>query len=703
MVSDKFTESRAASIATALFGVLGILLASGSLFPISAWFCDFACFIALACFLLMSRAGLGRAWGLVVMPGLIIVLYLCLLVQAPALRLALLAWVFMSEFWVERYSGGKPRGGSEALMLMAMAACCGFWLAASGRRSGPYIAGPGLRAIARFVSMPLPGVVAFEFIAACVAAVLLALAAKSVGPRIKSAGWPAAACGLVTALTLARTLSCPLPGPAAEGVPGPVRSCSVALFSRGLLDWEVPSREKFGIIRSGMFGLFRTSLERSARLGGGDVVEVDSVTTGALAAADLAVFINPDRRLAAAEQSALAAFVREGGGLLVLGDHTDLGHSRAPLNDVLRFTSIRFNFDSAISLRERWHGCLELMAHPVTRGVSDASDTQLGIGASLELAGRAFAIVEGRHAFSDAGDYDNRGRGAFMGNCRHDAGEALGGIALVAGEEVGSGRVLVFGDTSPFQNGAHFLSQRLISNSIGWVSGGFGPAKGGADVLPDFRPYNEYAFIDFGHGPEIARDLFTNRSIGGLANSLYRARITPVPSDGGDTACPRLDGAALIFLIAPTRRLRDDYVGRLAAYMRSGGHIVVAKGYTPAEPCRALFDMMRLTVEPAPLGGGDSSAGVVHRDAWGIACRGPIEAKVRARAFGRSTIMTVREGAGSFTLIADGRFLLDDNLEGEIGAVPENIEFLTALFDDLRGEGCDLARTNGVVAGNHTD
>ena len=705
MVSANFTdcrigrsaESSARRVALSVFAVLALMLASGSAFPLSGWLRDLACFMACVCFLVTSSSsrGPGAMARFLLAPGLFAALCLCLAVRAPAPRLALLAWVFIGEFWVERSLGGKRRGGgSEMMLLGAIGVICAMYIVAGARSPLVWAVMRGLQILSRYVGLTPWKVAAYELSAAVAVAALVVMAGRYTRLSARYALRLTAGCVLLTMLVLLQPVGCRVNAARAGDDEIPRQPLSVAFYSEGLLDWEVPSAGKLGIIRSGMFGLFRKSLERHAHSRGGSVLDVDSLTAGALSRVDLMVFINPTRGLAPAERRLLAGFVASGGGLLVLGDHTDIGGSRAPLNSALDFTSMRFNFDSAVSMRERWKGCLEILPHPVTAGVDDEMDAQLGTGASLEIHGSAFAVVTGRYAFSDCGDYANGGRGAQMGNCRHDAGEAFGDVVLVAGEEVGSGRVLVFGDTSPFQNGARFLSQRLVSNSVHWVSGEDALcAEGG---VSDIRPFDDVAIVDFGACPKISRELFTDRSLGGLANCLFRAGLTPVPACGGSP-----DGAAFAFLVEPTRHLGAAGTRRLTEYMLSGGNLILAKGYSWPEPCAGLLGAAGFALEPVPLGRGEASSGITYGEAYAATYDGAADTVLHAQAFGRPTVITRPFGYGSFTLIADGRFLLDANLEGETAAVAENVRFLAALLCYIRKERRDLVPTDRAVAGNN--
>lgn len=735
-MSTKFTENGAEAAGTIvwqtltrslhmLLAVAGVVLAAGSLFPISGWLSGLISVVTLAFFFLIASARwrLGTLPKVLIVPGLTSAAGMSLTAGGPAPRLALLAWVFICVFWVERSRGGKCRGRGGEVMVLGLASLgyAGFLILHSWG-SNLWFVVDRVRACAPVSSVLAPVTPAHLMgmwsLGLLSVSLLIVLAGKYLmAPFLASMRERPAAvflamllvctmalivCPTVGGHTLGRRATCGRRPPASA-----VGHLSAALYSPGLLDWEVPSPERLGLVRSGMFGLFRRSLERYVSTRGGAVIETDSLTPEVLSRVGLMVFINPARGVTRPERGALSKFVASGGSLLVLGDHTDIGGSRAPLNEVLLCTSIRFNFDSAICLRKGWKRCLTVREHPVTRGLIDETDAQIGIGASLEIGPPAIPLVTGRYAFSDVGNYDNGGQGAYMGNCRQDRDEPLCEAVLVAGEEVGNGRVLVFGDTSPFQNGAHFLSQRFVANAIHWLCGE--EVELGHDIAPEIRPFDALAALDFSLNPNVARSLFTPNSLGGLANSFYRAGITPVPVyDARDW--PASDVADYVVLVAPTRRLGREEILRLKCYMRSGGRLILSKGYATPEPCAVLLADLGLAIEPVPLGNGEASGHFRHKDAWGITYCGPsaalvnrgaptqVDTLLHAQAFGYPTAVTVPVGAGSFTLISDGRFLLDGNLEGEITAIPKNVAFLARLIYDLRKGKRDLAPNDHVLA-----
>jgi len=453
----------------------------------------------------------------------------------------------------------------------------------------------------------------------------------------------------------------------------------VGICSEGLLDWRVPDMEKLGLANSGMFGLFREDLEQWTCPLGGRVVVSDSVSDEFLSGLRVLVFINPSRRPSPGEIAGIERFVREGNGLLVLGDHTDIGDSREPLNAILAFTGIQFNYDSAIPHRHGWQGCLEIRRHPVTRSVVGDLMVQAGIGASLEIKRPAIPVIIARYGFSDAGDSTNGGRGGFMGNTVHEGGEQVGGLVLAACRHVGRGRVLVFGDTSPFQNAALFLSGTLVRNSVEWLQGDHAiPAGSGPLCL---AAGGSGAILDFSLKPDVSLEPFSDRSLGGLANCLARAGVSAVPAlkrSQWDREAP------FLFLVNPTEEIGTPETDWLCDYMASGGNVILAKGCAVPQPAESLMLKMGLKVNPIPLGSGDSTSSLAHKEAWALSLIGMAQTEIRSRAFGYPTAVTRRVGGGTFTLIADGRLFLDGNLESEWRGNPKNITFITGLIEELR-------------------
>lgn len=191
-----------------------------------------------------------------------------------------------------------------------------------------------------------------------------------------------------------------------------------------------------------------------------------------LAEADVVVMVNLHERLSPDLLAALREWVAGGGALLCLGDHTGDEQIRVPFNEVLADAGIAFEFDSARSLGGWGEASYWLNSHiyPDAEPRHAVTDTSaVGIGASLTLRHPAYPVMVGGNAFSDPGDRKAVDRG-MVGNLLYDHGEPLGDLVLVAAANLGQGRILVFGDTSPFQSTALPTTAGFVARVFAWLT-----------------------------------------------------------------------------------------------------------------------------------------------------------------------------------------------------------------------------------------
>jgi hypothetical protein len=188
-----------------------------------------------------------------------------------------------------------------------------------------------------------------------------------------------------------------------------------------------------------------------------------------LEGADALILIYPDQPWEKGQLERIWRFVRDGGSLLVMGEHTVLepdGGTR--INDVLEPTGIRVRFDSAAYAVGGWLQSYDTLSHYITQGIEDDRN-QFGvvIGASLEVQWPARPLLIGRWGWADKGD---PGDESMMGNNIYDPGEKLGDIVLAAEQPLENGRVIVFGDTSSITNGIVVSSHPFVSRLLGYLA-----------------------------------------------------------------------------------------------------------------------------------------------------------------------------------------------------------------------------------------
>ncbi len=269
----------------------------------------------------------------------------------------------------------------------------------------------------------------------------------------------------------------------------------IVLYEKGYLNWLKPRHGDYGRLSVGMYGMMPTYLQSLGAWGviSSDLSEID------LEDADAVVLLFPNEPWAEGQLERLWEFVRSGGTLLVMGEHTVFGAddpeappgaphapqsqteengeeppeqqvaplvADSPINRVLQPTDIRVAFDSATFAVGGWLHSYQTLSHPTTLGIDDQRNT-FGpvIGASLVCGPRARPLIIGRWGWADPGNVKNEP--SLMGDNLYDPGEKLGDLILAAEQPLGKGRVVVFGDTSGLTNGltigCHEYTSRLFA------------------------------------------------------------------------------------------------------------------------------------------------------------------------------------------------------------------------------------------------
>lgn len=513
----------------------------------------------------------------------------------------------------------------------------------------------------------------------------------------------------------------------------PAHTGRVLLDRRGSFNMEPLSWEQYGPEVAS--GATLASLPQLLRTYGFEFAMSDTLLDADLLSQhDVLVVMNPTSKHTSEELAAIWAFVRSGGGLLVLGDHTNIQGTMPVLNHLLEPTGVRFEFDSAIPLVQRWtwYGCMRAHPHPVAKGVRDETDVKISVGASLHLPARAIPLFSGRDAFADAGDWSNM-QGAYLGNMAYDAGEPRGDLFLAAEVPMGRGRVIVFGDTSTFQRVAVFNTHELIARTMSHLSAAgrvalplrlriagavlatvgfllvasFFPAaasivpwvsalltasilvleaRAGAQLPQRVRP-QDIAWVDLGHGNRVDTHSGVDNGIYGLTNHLWREGWVPMAMKRFDARA--LEGAEVFVTVSPAFAFEEHEIRALRRFVESGGLLVVASGYEESRGIQALLAEFDFAIGRTPIGAAHqvnvklAEQSVLMHESWPVqhpADRG----EVWVECWGYPLVVFDRIGAGGLLVIGDSGFLWDANLETNERYVDVNVTFLRAAFETAR-------------------
>jgi len=544
----------------------------------------------------------------------------------------------------------------------------------------------------------------------------------------------------VTTVSIAVLLGLSLAKPAA---PVYDEGRTVVFWDSGL-DFSVPGEGLYGLDRVGMFGVLPQYL--SGR--GYRCVITQSIDARALADADALVVINPMYTPDDDEIALIWRFTEGGGGVLAVGDHTGAEQIRAPLNAILKPVGISLNFDSAIPFRTLWPDNFTCRRSPIFANVS-YQQTQVVVGASLELDFGAKPLLIGRNGYSDAGDMRNQDEG-FLGDMRFNRGEAVGDMILVAGAEYGDGKFLAFGDTTMFQNTVLAYSRVFVDNIFAYLTdrtggktshdrnngaasrvadeqsgaaGGMtGIRSGAADGMTGgnsgaaggvLEPaFTNTCLIDAGHMPSFRLDK-SGDSIDGFIACGLRAGIFPELyfADHITDETINRGGVAMIIISEPAKKYSADEKTTLLKFVERGGSLLLFGGYQSPAATLDIFSFFGFSFRQTPYGRVSPvqdpemafwNACPLLFNQSSITARGAgtgdpeggkniqatsASAESLLDIWGECVIARLNIGEGRIFAFADGGFLKNDNIEHIETYREGNINFIIGLLRDIADEG----------------
>ncbi len=188
-----------------------------------------------------------------------------------------------------------------------------------------------------------------------------------------------------------------------------------------------------------------------------------------LADCDVLVIKTPTRAFSLEEVAAIEAFVNRGGGLLLIGDHTNVFGTSTYLNPIARRFGLHFNADATYDLPT---GGLTLyrrpgrLPHPVVQWMPPFL---FGTSCTLDAPARAripiagYALRVAGHDYSTPSFFTAKTDGPYAG---------FGLFPQLAAVNAGRGRVLAFTDSTVFSNFWLFLPGKpeLLLGCSGWLN-----------------------------------------------------------------------------------------------------------------------------------------------------------------------------------------------------------------------------------------
>lgn len=572
--------------------------------------------------------------------------------------------------------------------------------------------------------MPASSLLFFQLLFAVACSVILGAGqtADRCSRRIPGNGWiwAAAAVMLLSSVITLIPLSTELPK-------------KIVMVRTGVTDFDVrPSEEVYGLGNLGQYGAFVDYLGAiGCKVNAIDFVNLTEET---IAGADLVVIICPKDYLTDVQKSDLDRYLRLGGHVLLMGDHTNIFGTQGPFNDFAQTYGIEINYDSGLPTRNDWVGCFEqtpFLSSVCSNAVDPWVQFPYLTGATLRRSLGSQALILAKYGFQDSGNPVNGGRQAFLGNYAWDRGqEAIGDIVLACRTEIGRGTLTCIGDTSLFQalnvivnragvailheaySGAHSSGQALVIQILALlIISGFVVRKPTAISYTTFllaltivllslpkapllrqwaEPQGDRATIDVTHSVTTSLRPWREDSVYGLAAALRRAGWWPrlAFSDLRD----QLKETDLLVLIGPSASYTRAECQAITNWVSSGGKLIMASSWHPDNS--RLLSTFGFDIKPVPLGVWPSNSEALEAvtsppdftDAWPVQSDATAPESVGLVWFvqdGQRTnlVMSRSYGLGQVLLIGDERVLQDSNLESESGWNQKNIDFVHSLLD----------------------
>ena len=193
------------------------------------------------------------------------------------------------------------------------------------------------------------------------------------------------------------------------------------------------------------------------------------ITPDALAEADILILKTPTMPYGDADIAAVTDFVYNGGGVYLIGDHTNVFGSSMYLNQIASNFGMRFRYDCTYELTRgnlQEYNAPPLFPHPVVKGLPHFL---FATSCTLDVNWLAEEAILGYGLRNLPLDYSQKN---FFPADEHSSMMEFGVFTQSAGVQYGKGRVLAFTDSTVFSNFWMFMPGKpeLLLNSLQWLN-----------------------------------------------------------------------------------------------------------------------------------------------------------------------------------------------------------------------------------------
>ena len=185
---------------------------------------------------------------------------------------------------------------------------------------------------------------------------------------------------------------------------------------------------------------------------------------------DVLILKAPTRPFEGEERAEILNFLRRGGGVWLIGDHTNVFGMNSYLNPIANEGGISFGSDSLVDQREGEHQIYIPFHEPLHPTVlSQPAQMLMMTSCSLKVDWSADLSMVSHSTFSDPADYSKLN---FFGDFLQQADEPFGMFPQAATASVGRGRLAAFSDSTIFSSFSIFMPGKaeLALATLEWLN-----------------------------------------------------------------------------------------------------------------------------------------------------------------------------------------------------------------------------------------
>ena len=196
----------------------------------------------------------------------------------------------------------------------------------------------------------------------------------------------------------------------------------------------------------------------------------DEITPDLLSGYDVLILKIPTEPFSGEEVQAIVQFVKRGGGLLLLGEHTNVFGSSAYLNPIAKQFNFSFRYDCLFDIERKFEQVYvrpELLAHPI---VQNMPPFLFAVSCSIEpesYLAQKVILASGLKSLDI--DYHSTN---FYPQVKDAANMNFGSFIQMIAVENGEGRVAAFTDSTVFSNFSAFIPGKpeLLLGTMDWLN-----------------------------------------------------------------------------------------------------------------------------------------------------------------------------------------------------------------------------------------